>query len=89
MVKLALFVIIGIVSSVVVYMRRAEAKRRLEELDSGKRCVACDGTDVETFRGNARCRRCGHVTSLAGLRAAQVSDQEIANITKLDDRRGL
>jgi hypothetical protein len=84
--KLIFFALIAVVSAVVVHMRKAEAKKRLAELDDGKRCVACNGTEMEVFRGNARCRRCGHTASLAGLRSAQITDAEIAKITAPDDR---
>jgi hypothetical protein len=84
--KLIFFALIAGVSAIVVYMRKAEAKRRLVELDEGRRCVACNGTDMETFRGNARCLRCGHVSSLAGLRSAQVTDAEIEKMAAPDDR---
>lgn len=62
----------------------------MREIDEGKRCVACDGTHVEAYRGVARCLRCGHTVSLAGFRNAEVSDRDLDNVTRPDDnRRGL
>ena len=85
--KLILFVVIGIASFVIVQVRKAGARRRLAELDDGRRCVACDSTTMEVIGGNARCLRCGHTASLAGLRSAQVSDNEINAMVEPDNRR--
>lgn len=84
--KLVLMVLFGIISVVVVQVRKAQARKRLEELDSGKRCMACNGTNVETFRGKVRCNTCGHTVSLAGLQSSHVSDKELTDMVKPDDR---
>jgi hypothetical protein len=42
---------------------------------------------LEKRDGHARCLRCGHVVALAALQAAAVSEHEVANITRPDDRR--
>lgn len=83
---LALFV--AAVSYFVWQKRQSEARTRLREIDEGKRCVACDGTDLEQSGGVARCQRCGHKVSLALLQGAAVSASEIASVTRPpEDRR--
>jgi hypothetical protein len=82
MLKLA-FLLLGVLGSYVLWSRRqSKAHSRLAEIDSGRRCIACDGTDIEAYRGVARCRRCGHAVSLAALRAAVVSEKEVADVTQ-------
>jgi hypothetical protein len=84
-INLALFVLIG--AYVAWWLRQRRARQRLREIDEGRRCVACDGTQLAADGSFARCLRCGHVASLSALRAAKVSESEIADVTKPDDRR--
>jgi hypothetical protein len=84
----------GLIGALILYVvwqrRQSVGKNRLREIDEGRRCIACDRTDLEIASGHARCRSCGHVVLLANLQAAVVSDKEIADVTKPDDRdRGL
>jgi ABC-type uncharacterized transport system permease subunit len=69
------------------YARKTRGRERMREIDEGRRCVSCNGTNVDAHRGIARCLRCGHTVSLAGFRNAQVSDRELADVTKPDDNR--
>jgi hypothetical protein len=85
--QIVVFVLLGIISFVAVQVRKAQARKRLEELDSGKRCMACNGTNVETFRGKVRCNNCGHTVSLAGLQSSHISDKELTDLVKPDDHR--
>jgi hypothetical protein len=62
-------------------VRKIRARRRLREIDEGQRCLACDGTIMQRAGDHVRCQRCGHVASLASLRASVVRDDEISNIT--------
>lgn len=87
--KLTFILVASVASYVLWYMRKAKARTRLREIDEGKRCVSCDGTDLQVFSGNASCRRCGHVVSLASFSAAVVSESELSNITRPDDNRSL
>jgi hypothetical protein len=84
----------GLLGALILYLawqrRQSVAKRRLRELDEGRRCIACDRTDLEVADGRARCLACGHAVILANLQATVISAQEIAAVTKPDDRqRGL
>lgn len=82
--------LVSLIATVISYavwtLRKAKARGRLQEIDEGRRCIACDGTDLQRNEGVARCLRCGHVVSLASLRAAVVRPDEIANVTRPDDR---
>jgi uncharacterized paraquat-inducible protein A len=85
MIKLGAALVVAIVSFVMWQVRQSQARARLREIDEGKRCVACDGTNLMRANDHARCLRCGHTVSLASLRAAVVSSGEIANVTRPPD----
>jgi hypothetical protein len=88
-IKAILALIVAAISYVVWMRRQAQARVRLREIDEGRRCIACDGTDLQQIGGVARCLRCGHQVSLAVLQAASVSASEIANVTKPPEDRGV
>ena len=81
------FVLLGIISFVAVQVRKAQVRKRLEELDNGQRCMACNGTNVEKYRGKVRCNTCGHTVSLAGLQSSHISDKELIDLVKPDDHK--
>jgi hypothetical protein len=87
MAKLTLALIASVAWFSLWYVRKARGRERMREIDEGKRCVACDGTSLDTHRGMARCQRCGHTVSLANFRNAQVSERELDNVTKPNDSR--
>lgn len=70
-------------------LRQRRARVRLQEIDEGRRCIACDGTSLQQAEGVARCNRCGHQVSLAVLQAAVVSESGIAAVTKPPENRSL
>jgi hypothetical protein len=83
-----LALVVALMSYIVWQKKQAEARVRLRELDEGRRCIACDGTQMETSGGAARCLRCGHQVSLEALQAAKISESEIAAVTRPpEDRR--
>ena len=65
----------------------AQAKRRLAEVDSGKRCVGCSGSDVRVSGDEVRCAECGYATTLTRLRAEKIDDAELSNLMRPDDTR--
>jgi hypothetical protein len=81
-IKISGALIAAIVAYVVWQVRQQKARTRLREIDEGKRCVACDGTSLTLEGDVAHCLRCGHKVSLETMRAAVVSDGEIADVTK-------
>jgi hypothetical protein len=82
----------GAIGAAIVWIywqvRQRKAAARLAELDEGRRCVSCDGTDLAREGDVARCLRCGQTVSLASLRAAVVNASEIAAVTKPPEDRG-
>lgn len=84
--KLLVFFVVTVVTTATWYVRKTRARERLREIDEGRRCIACNRTDLDAYAGNVRCRSCGHVASLNALRAAHVGDADIANVTKPDNR---
>ncbi len=84
--KLLVFFVGMVVMTVVWYVRKTRARERLREIDEGRRCIACNRTDLDAYAGNVRCRGCGHVASLSALRSAQVGDQDLSDITRPHDR---
>jgi hypothetical protein len=89
MVKISGALIAALIAYVVWQVRQTRARNRLREIDEGRRCIACDGTSLAQEGGVARCLRCGHKVSLAVLQAAVVSADEIADVTKPPEDRGL
>jgi hypothetical protein len=84
----------GLLGALILYIawqrKQHVAKKRLRDIDEGRRCIACDRTSLEVANGHARCLACGHVVLLASLQAAVISESEIAAVTKPDDRsRGM
>jgi hypothetical protein len=74
---------IGVVIAFLIWRaRQAKGGARLRAIDEGRLCVVCDKTELEVKDGHARCALCGNVVVLEKLRAAIVSDGEIANVTK-------
>ena len=71
--------------AVVWQVRRERARRRLQEVESGARCVSCDGTDLERAGDAARCMRCGYVASLTRIAAVRVNENDVNNLVKPDD----
>jgi ribosomal protein L37AE/L43A len=88
--KISAFAVAAAFWFIIWQLRQARAKKRLQELDEGKRCVSCDGTELQPeAAGVVRCLRCGYEASLDKLRAAVVSADEIADVTKPPQERGL
>lgn len=81
-IELSFSVIVAVVFGVVWSRRRALARKRVEEIDQGRRCIACDAMDTATAGDSARCQRCGHRWSIGAFRGARVSAEEIATLTK-------
>ncbi len=82
--------LIGAVASYIVWQKRQiQGRTRLREIDEGRRCIACDGTDLARENGMAQCRRCGHKVSLAVLQASVVSAKDLADVTKPPENRPL
>lgn len=67
------------------FVRRGRARARLRELDEGKRCVSCHGTQLLVSDDVAACQQCGHRASLAALRGASLTDADIAAATRPHD----
>ena len=71
------------------FRRAARGRQLIDDVENGRRCLACEGSDVTLREGNVHCGACGHLASLASLRASRVSDEAIAAVTHRDNRRGL
>ena len=84
MLKLSIATISGLMVYGVWFWKRVNARRRLEDFDAGRRCLSCEGTEVEVREGRVHCRACGHVASLAELNRVKLSSREIADMTRPD-----
>jgi hypothetical protein len=85
-----LLVLISMAITAVVWeVRRRQARQRLHEVDTGARCVACDGTDLQRAGEAARCLRCGYVASLTRIAAVRVSANDVDKLVKPDDLSNL
>lgn len=67
-------------------LRQRRGRRRLREIDEGRRCVACDHDTLDVAGTQARCQRCGHGVDLAHWRSVRVRDEEIERVTEPDPR---
>ena len=81
---MALFgVATAVVSVIRMRMKAAEAKRRIELLDSGKMCLACDSLEVEQSFDAVVCKTCGHRQSLQALKAKRVDANAVGAMGEL------
>jgi rRNA maturation endonuclease Nob1 len=87
MIRLTVFALLALAAAVMTAMKRAAARRQIEEIDGGKRCIACEGTEVSVEGDVVRCAACGHRASLRALGSVRLSAQEINDMTRPDDRR--
>ena len=79
-------VVLGaIVAAIVTAQNRRAGNRRLAEIDSGQRCISCNGVDVRLVDDVITCGCCGHVASLAALRKASPSRAELEGMYRPDD----
>jgi hypothetical protein len=85
MLKTLLLLIGAAIGAMVWLVRRENARKRLSEVESGARCVACDGTDLTSDSTKTRCNRCGYTASLDRIRAVQVKAADVDNLVKPDD----
>lgn len=69
--------------------RKYDARKRLREMDEGKRCVSCEKTETEVRDGVVRCLLCGHSERLADVQAVQLTAGEIDSMTKPETPRSL
>jgi hypothetical protein len=61
--------------------RKFEARKRLREFDDGARCVSCERTETSVVDGIVHCAACNHREVLAHVRAVQLTDKEISDMT--------
>lgn len=84
--KLAIAFTLFVLTSLIAWRKRVEARRRLGEIERGERCLACDGTEMQGGAESVRCLVCGHVESVSALRANVLSAAEIAAMSHPDGR---
>ncbi len=68
--------------------RKHDARKRLREMDEGKRCVNCEKCETQVRDGVVQCLLCGHSELLANVRAVQLTEGEIDTMTQRENRRG-
>jgi hypothetical protein len=69
--------------------RKHEARKRLREMDEGRRCVACERTETSVVDGVVHCALCNHREVLAYVRAVQLTERELNDMTsRPSDRHG-
>lgn len=66
-VKLVLTILGLVFVGAITLYKRAQAKKRLAEVDNGERCLACDNTQMERLGPVARCLLCGHKYNVAQM----------------------
>ena len=79
--KLIAYLTMALVAFASWQWRKYDARKRLSEMDSGKRCVNCEKTECVVQDGRVLCSLCGHSEILANIAAVQLSDSEINDMT--------
>lgn len=69
--------------------RRAQGRKKLELLESGKMCVLCGSTDVVPGKAGVTCGACGQTTFWTLIKHAPLSDADIAKVSQPDFRKPL
>ena len=85
MIKIVGGLVALIIISLVWVARQGSMKKRLREFDNGTRCIVCHKTNMTIAGGNARCGDCLHVSDLAAMQAAVVTDDQIRDATRPSD----
>ncbi|AKT42766.1 hypothetical protein [Chondromyces crocatus] len=82
-----LFGVVGFVVVLIYWqVRQAQGRRRVREIEHGKRCMACNGMQTQTENWNVRCLQCGFLVSFAVLQKSAVRDDELAAVTRPDEK---
>lgn len=93
--KLAIVAILALFSAFLRVLWGAlqeRAKQTLEEVEAGGRCMLCNSAKVTQEGTGKRCQQCGHLTDVAAmawLNRAEVTDREIAAITRPAELEGV
>lgn len=65
-------------------VKESQATDALNKIELGERCLRCEGQQTHILNGTVECGACGYVTTLAKLRASQVSNDEIRMLSRPD-----
>lgn len=71
----------SVIGGIAWWWRRQRVRNRLKEIDDGRRCIGCGSKNMTVTEHSARCNDCMYTADLAVMRAAKVSEQDIANLT--------
>ena len=73
----------GLVIALIAWvMRQGAMKKRLAAFDNGSMCINCRSRNMTTRDGMAHCGDCMHVADLGQLKAAVITDEQIAIATR-------
>ena len=86
-VKVGVRLIVVVLALSAWQLRKWTARKRLREIDEGKRCVGCEKTETEVRDGVVHCLLCNHSEVLANVKAVQLSDKELDAMTRPPLRR--
>jgi hypothetical protein len=75
--------VLGVVLMAVLWnVRQRAMKNRLQGFDDGSLCISCHSRNMRVQDGKAHCHDCRHVSDLAIMQRAVLSDEQIAAATK-------
>ena len=80
--RLIVFALAALIGLLMWQVRKARAKKRLADLDEGRRCLSCNSYDVVRGDTSSRCNDCGFVTEFARLAKTKVSDADVSDWTR-------
>jgi hypothetical protein len=80
------YLIIALFSFAAWQWRKYEARKRLREMDEGKRCINCEKTETRVEHGIVTCLFCHHSEVLANMQMVQLTAEEIDAMTCREHR---
>lgn len=80
------YLVVALISFAAWQWRKYEARKRLREMDEGKRCVNCEKTETKVENGVVTCLLCNHSEVLANVQAVQLTAAEIDAMTQREHR---
>lgn len=84
-----LFLIGTFAAGILTWRKRGQSRRRMVEIEAGKRCLSCDALRTTALDEQIVCTECGYTTTLAELRAHSVTEGELRAMTDVEGRTGV
>lgn len=75
--------LVGLVIVTAIWLwRQKSMKERMKGFDDGTLCIGCHSRNMTIRDNHAICGDCGHRSDLAAMRATQLTDDQIKDLTR-------